>query len=779
MHLRMKLNIVTALLLQIAVPVIAQTVDPGIQPDQVYDTSTSIKERLFVHLDKTQYLSGEISWFKVYLVDALSRKPAKMSKVAYVEILDDSSNAVLQGKISIEQGTGTGSFVIPSTIKTGNYTLRAYTSWMKNFSAADFFQQPLTIINTRQNYIPDSGSIARSRQIYFFPESGYLVNNIKSVVAFRCTDASGKEISCSGVVVDQSNDTVTKFAASSNGIGRFEFTPVPGETYKAVVAGDRDTSATFSLPVPQAKGYVIRVTNEANAILLDVLSSVADNAQGLLVIHQSGQNHLARRVSFAQSGSRVEVLKTALKPGVNTITLFDEKGRAVAERLVFQMPERLALKANTAKSSYGLREKVEVFVSAGSTSNLSASVFQIAPGNNFSQDIFKSLWMGSELPQLSEPLSAYMNEAADSIGVLDNLMLTYGYRKLTGIDEIQKPLIKYLPEVEAHIVEGMITNVRTGMPGNKIMAFLTIPGRTPEFYTSESDSTGLIRFVVSRYYGDAEMIVQTDLRKDSMYKIEIHSPFATTTKSNLQPYTYNPQMESWLAKAALAVQVNNHFNDAPLHTFLEHSSDSLLFYNKPFEAYNLDEYKRFTTMDEVLREYVPGVVVRKRNGKTVIDVADYPHKLILEDPLLLLDGMPVFRSEQLLNYDPLKVRKLEVVTNRYVFGSSIFNGIASWQTYAGDLDGFAPDPRAIVIDYDGLQLQRQYHSMVYETPDQKTSRLPDYRTSLNWTPYLKTSSGSGGFNFFTSDQPGTYMLVVQGLDDKGNAGSFSTTFEVK
>ena len=240
------------------------------------------------------------------------------------------------------------------------------------------------------------------------------------------------------------------------------------------------------------------------------------------------------------------------------------------------------------------------------------------------------------------------------------------------------------------------------------MTFLTIPGRTPEFYTSESDSNGLIRFVVSRYYGDAEMIVQTDLRRDSIYKIEIRSPFAATTKTTLQPYRYNMQMESWLQKAALAVQVNNHFNDAPLHTFLEHSPDSLLFYRKPFEAYNLDEYKRFTTMDEVLREYVPGVVVRKRDGRTVIDVADYAHKVILEDPLLLLDGMPVFQSEQLLKYDPLKVRRLEVVTNRYVFGPSIFNGIASWQTYEGDLDGFAPDPRAIVIDYDGLQLQRQY-----------------------------------------------------------------------
>ena len=311
------------------------------------------------------------------------------------------------------------------------------------------------------------------------------------------------------------------------------------------------------------------------------------------------------------------------------------------------------------------------------------------------------------------------------------------------------------------------------------MAFLTIPGRTPEFYTSESDSNGVIRFVVSRYYGDAEMIVQTDLRKDSIYKVEIRSPFVEERNSAIQPYSYNPQLEPWLTKAALAVQVNNHFNSAPLRTFLEHSSDSLLFYKKPFEAYNLDDYKRFTTMDEVLREYVPGVVVRRRGGKVVIDVADYQRKLIFEDPLLLIDGMPVFQGEQLMKYDPLKIRKLEVVTNRYVYGPSVFNGIASWQTYAGDLDGFSPDPRAIVIDYDGLQLQRQYYSMDYETAEQKNSRLPDYRTSLSWNPYLKSNAGSAGFSFFTSDQPGTYLIVVQGLDDQGNAGSSSVTFEVK
>ena len=191
MHRMMKLNILIAVMLVVTLQAFGQT-DPQVQPGHQYDTSAALKERVFVHVDKTQYLAGEISWFKVYLVDGISRNPSKMSKVAYVEILDDLGNAVLQGKIAIQEGTGTGSFVIPTVVKTGNYLLRAYTSWMKNFSSADFFNQPLTIINTRQSYVPDSNSTVSLSRLDFFPESGSLVNGLKSVVAFRYTDVSGK-----------------------------------------------------------------------------------------------------------------------------------------------------------------------------------------------------------------------------------------------------------------------------------------------------------------------------------------------------------------------------------------------------------------------------------------------------------------------------------------------------------------------------------------------------------------------------------------------------------
>src|ERR1700760_5099366 len=56
----------------------------------------ALQEKIFVHTDKGAYLTGEILWFKLYLVDGIQNKPLDMSKVVYVEVLDDAQNPVMQ-----------------------------------------------------------------------------------------------------------------------------------------------------------------------------------------------------------------------------------------------------------------------------------------------------------------------------------------------------------------------------------------------------------------------------------------------------------------------------------------------------------------------------------------------------------------------------------------------------------------------------------------------------------------------------------------------------------
>src|SRR5438270_7812722 len=107
----------------------------------------TLQEKIYVHTDKTTYLAGEVLWFRIYDVDAAQRTPTRVSNLAYVDVLDRDNQFLVQVKVPLNGGRGTGSVLLPLGAASGNYKLRAYTAWMKNFGAEQFFQKPITIIN--------------------------------------------------------------------------------------------------------------------------------------------------------------------------------------------------------------------------------------------------------------------------------------------------------------------------------------------------------------------------------------------------------------------------------------------------------------------------------------------------------------------------------------------------------------------------------------------------------------------------------------------------------
>jgi hypothetical protein len=142
--------------------------------------------------------------------------------------------------------------------------------------------------------------------------------------------------------------------------------------------------------------------------------------------------------------------------------------------------------------------------------------------------------------------------------------------------------------------------------------------------------------------------------------------------------------------------------------------------------------------------------------------------------------VPVFNIDSLMVLDPLKIRKLETVQHRYFMGSVNYPGIMNWTTYKGDLAGYLLDPRATVVDYEGLELDREFYAPTYATDEQAASHLPDFRNVLYWEPQLPTDGqGKGGLSFYSSDLPGKYVVVVEGLAADGRAGSGIASFEVQ
>ena len=221
-------------------------------PDQHRELES---EKLFLHTDKEFYLAGEVVWFKVYCVDVSFHKPMNISKLAYVEILDKDSRAVLQAKISLEAASGNGSFYLPASIASGVYRLRAYTHWMKNFDVDYFFAKSITIVNSGR--ILDSLPVKdKSFEIVFFPEGGNLVEGLESKVAFKVTDGFGTGVNCKGVVVNQRSDTMATFQSLRFGIGHFILKPTAGDNYKAFISVG-DTTVQAQLPGVRVQGIVM------------------------------------------------------------------------------------------------------------------------------------------------------------------------------------------------------------------------------------------------------------------------------------------------------------------------------------------------------------------------------------------------------------------------------------------------------------------------------------------------------------------------------------------
>ncbi len=244
----------------------------------------NFQEKIFAHTDKSFYVCGEIIWFKLYNTDASFNKPLTISKIAYVELLSSDQKPVLQAKIELKDGTGSGSFLLPFSLNSGTYVLRAYTNWMKNYSPEFFFESRLTVINTLKKLnITKSDSIAYDAR--FYPEGGNLVNSLESKVAFHVVAENGKGLDCKGIVYDQNNDSITSFRPLRFGMGHFSFTPVKGNSYKAIIQTDDGKTITRALPSAYESGYVMKLNPSTDGTIRVTVHSRNNNEFIFLLVH--------------------------------------------------------------------------------------------------------------------------------------------------------------------------------------------------------------------------------------------------------------------------------------------------------------------------------------------------------------------------------------------------------------------------------------------------------------------------------------------------------------
>lgn len=748
----------------------------------------NLHEKIFVHTDKETYLSNEILWIKIYNVDEMQHMPLGLSRVAYVELLDvRSQESVLQTKVELRNGKGSGSMELTG-LPTGTYRFRAYTRWMRNFDQRYFFDKTITVINTQNVQAERQAQEAGMVQASFYPEGGNLVEGLTSVVGFRISDNFGKGLKATGVIVDQNNSPVVNFEPSAFGIGQFRFTPQKGVQYKAVVTYE-GKSATYPFPEIIPGGYVMDVKGAGKLTVTVTRNNPAIESDYVLLLAHTRQQVKSVLVAFFKENKAVFTIdKNKLGDGISHITVFDRLKNPICERLVFKAPvNQLIIDSRPQAYQFSTREEVKVSIATYDSKTLpvaadmSFSVYAIDSLQQvpYPMGMASYMYLVSDLGgQIEEPDYYFSQKDSVDHSEVDNLMLTYGWRKFDWkqvIKDVQPPL-QFAPEYGGQIISGISRDEATGRMADTARVYLSVAGKNPKFKGVKTDHQGNFDVLVHELYGQKPVIFQAGGNS-----VQLKDAFDARRDGTLvHDFVPGKTVEQTLTASNVHTQVQKVFY--PADEFSRIEPDTSRFYGRPTIAYNLDDYVRFPTLEDVFREYVPGVIVRRPAGrKSQVFVVDNAKELFFDkEPLILLDGLPVLNTDMLLSTDASTVKRVAVVNQKYFMGDVVYNGILDISTYKGNLGAFDIDPTAVVIDYDGLQRSRIFNSPDYSTAESRTSRMPDFRNMLYWNPNVETdASGNQMIRFFTSDKRGNFVAVIHGMTANGLMGSKTFLISVK
>lgn len=339
------------------------------------------------------------------------------------------------------------------------------------------------------------------------------------------------------------------------------------------------------------------------------------------------------------------------------------------------------------------------------------------------------------------------------------------------------------PEQRYHRMRFKVTHKtnHTPLPGEDVL--LAVPGPHHKLYTARTDEQGEVSFYVKDLFGSRQVAIRLMDGRDS--NVELISPFYEWTDADGQRAgrelrVFEDALRDEILEYSLNVQSENSFFARERAEIREPQVDTLPFYGDRAVVYRLDDYTRFVRMEEVLREYIPEVRLQRRGGDYQFRVVnDIVGHYFQDSPLILVDGVPITKENDVVAFDPLKIEKISIVTRRYFLGEVVYDGVINFSTYGGVLQDFPLESAVTLIPYEALQAERLFFSPEHDGTDSRIGRMPDTRQQLYWNPSVPVdASGVTRLSFYTSDVPGDYVIEVRGRSADGKMGWTTARFRV-
>ena len=460
---------------------------------------TQVQEKVYIHTDNECYFVGDTLWYKAYVVRADQLVPTDMSRILYVELLSPDGLLVERQHIIISAtGHTCGQFVLPDSLYSGFYELRAYTRWMLNFNeghqrysrddtwyfynkqmAADYFrtwdglysrvfpvysksEQPGDY-DVRRMYQRPKQEIPKPKKdkllVTFYPEGGHLIAGVENRVAFEAVDQYGEAISIKGVISGNDGQPQT---IQTEYMGRGVFTITPSD--KRLEAHFTFRGKQYDIPLPRAEQQGIAIRLEGSRLYVGSKDLPHDKDYGVSILCRGAMKYFAPY----DMTNQLEIALDSLPTGVNELTLFDSDGRIWASRLFFVNHHDYDAALITSEEpllptqTYQPYEKVQLPVICQGVTTPTTFSLAIRDTNTDEPtynngNLMTDMLLSSDLRGfIAKPAYYFEADDAEHHRHLDMLMMVQGWRKYKWSELADTTrTLRYQPE-RTLTVEGMV-----------------------------------------------------------------------------------------------------------------------------------------------------------------------------------------------------------------------------------------------------------------------------------------------------------------------------------
>lgn len=756
-------------------------------------------EKIYVHFDKSDYVAEENIWFKVYLYNAATSTLGTNTQVVYIDLIDPNNKIHETKMVRALNGFGAGNITLPFDAIEGEYTIRAYTNYMRNFDDSIFFQESVFV---RSRYSSASILPKTTRQktttsdlsVQFFPEGGQMVSGYNNKVGFKVTGDNNKGIDIEGEIVDETGKKVIRFSTSKFGMGLLHLVPQDGKQYIANIFHN-NTMFTFNLPRTMNSGIALRIIEGKEYYQANIQSSLKEGInQYKFTAKQRNGEIFNSEIVGNSANAIIKIPKHILREGIINFELSDPKNEKVVSRLVFY--EGLAAakpKVTVDTINTGLRQKVLFNLDSGAdmTANISVALAKV-PENRAITDalgIKTYLLLTSEVSRTIEQPTYYIySSETERKKNLDVLMLTQKWKehsmaKKTG----NQSALEYDYETGITVSGTVKSGNNKDIPAIAKVSLSYKNSETIGFDETTSDANGRFVFRNLDFSDDTSIMLQAlNLSSDKKSKkgsSDFHIEMDTFTPpkiATLKKYSTRPSNVIGTKRLNIISdslqQVDDNviqLDEAEVKTKVikkekTYYTDRRLLYKQASQTLDFADYNDmdFQNPLEVLRGRIPGLTVRN----DTIYLRASSSIAVGNSALILIDGIPV-GSDALSLLLSSDIDFIDIIKGprAAIFGSRAANGVIAVYTKTGNTSSKSSENSTpssnIKFKHVGFIKTQEFNVEIHNI--EKNNHLKNNSsTTLVWKPNLLLTNKSEVL-LETKKEPGSYKITVEGLTFDG------------